>query len=168
MARINITQADVFQSILTRLQTALGLNDRQCFAVARPQDAPPIPPGGDYFATVAFGNGSFPDGEQTPANITEDTQAIVTVYNRLRTDSTNQDAYLLMDATRGLMPLKKLVLAALVGQDLTNKANQTFLRQWCHVTRSSIDIVKLGDGDGMPYGQLQLDFGISFDWDLTV
>jgi len=166
MSRIDVTQDAVLQSILTGLQTALSLSDRQCFEVARPSDAPALPPGGDFFCTVAFGDGRFPPDEQVPGNITEETDITVSVYNRIREDSTGHDTYLLRDAARGLLPIKKRVLAALVGDDLVDDSGNTFLRQWCHVVSSHIDILQVGK-ESLNYGLLQLVFGISWDWDLT-
>ena len=37
MARIDTTQADALDAVVLRLQTALSLNERQCYPVARAQ-----------------------------------------------------------------------------------------------------------------------------------
>lgn len=165
--RFDVEEVAVLQSILARLQMSLGLNDRQCYLVARPQDVPSLPIGGDYFATVATGDGTFPDGEQCPPNCMEETEVTVSIYTRIKTDSTGHDGYLLIDDARGLISIKKKVLKALVGQDLADADGAKFLRQFMHARRATApELVAVGKSD-IPCGRLQITFGVSFDWDLT-
>jgi hypothetical protein len=167
MARVDISQADVLQAILLRLQTALALSDRQCYPVARPQDAPSIPMGGDYWLTVSPGAGNFGPEEQADGNVTEDSDVTVTAYTRIKTDSVGHDTDLLLDAARGLLPIKKAILKALVGHDAVDADGNTFLRQLLYAqTATAADIVKLPNTEAA-FGRLSITFGLSWDWSLT-
>ena len=167
MPRADIEQADVLASVVTQLQSALSLTDRQCYPVARAQEVPSIPPGGDYWLTVAGGSGQFIDEEQAAGNVTEDTEIIVSGYTRIKTDSTGHDACLLMDDARGLLAIKKKILGALVGQDLTDEGGDTFLRQWLHARRSDAPELVIAGPDGVNCGVVRVTFGTIFDWKLT-
>lgn len=165
-ARIDTTQIDVLNAILLRLRNQLTLDDRTCFAVARPQDAPNIFPGGNYFLTVAFGDGTFNEEEQVTVNCMEATDFTITAYTRIKTDSTGHDMFLLTDSARGLLSIKKLILKALVGQDLQDDDGFVFLRELIKaIHASSPDIVNL-PSSGTQAGTIQLIFRCSFDWKL--
>jgi hypothetical protein len=179
MGRIDIDQATVLQAVIDRLQAALKLSDRQCYPTARPQDVPAVPIGGDYFVTVSPGGGTFDLEEQVPGvaateltaaiagNVTESSDVTVTAYSRIKTDSTGHDRDMLMDATRGLLPIKKAILSAMCGQDLEDADGNTFLRQLIYAQGCSApDIVQL-PGSEATYGRLSIMFGVSWDWDLT-
>lgn len=167
MSRIDAEQSDVLDAVVTRLQTALVLGGRQCFPVARPQDVPTIPPGGDFFVTVAVGDGLFVDQEQAEGNLTEDTDVVVSAYTRIKTDSTGHDKQLLMEEARGLLRIKRRLLAALSGQDLTTDGGDTFLRQTCHARRAAApDLVAVGR-EGILCGVIRVVFGVPFDWTFT-
>jgi hypothetical protein len=145
----------------------LTLTERQCYAVARPQDVPAIPPGGDYWLTVSLGSGDFADEEQVAGNVTEDTEIIVSGYTRIKTDSTSHDGFLLMDDARGLLAIKKKILGALVGQDLADEDGDEFLRQWLHARRCEAPDLVVAGRDGVNCGVIRITFGVSFDWKLT-
>lgn len=175
--RIDTNAVDALTAILTRLKSAMvsdpdnpnsaTLGDRQCYAVARPEDVTSVPPGGNYFLTVALGGGTFNDAEQIPQNCTEDGEFTVSIYTKIKTDSAGHDGYLLTEASRGLLPIKRLVLKALVGKDLQNANDYLFLREWIKALRSTPpDIVK-APNDDLPLGRLQITFALRFDWDLT-
>ena len=77
------------------------------------------------------------------------------------------DRNMLMDATRGLLPIKKAILSAMCGQDLEDADGNTFLRQLIYAQGCSApDIVQL-PGSEATYGRLSIMFGVSWDWDLT-
>lgn len=160
--RVDITEVDVVGYLLTRLRSQLGLNERSCWYTLDPL-AVDIPPGGDFYVTVAPGNSQFPDGEQASRNITEESTVQVTVYSRMRLDSTNHDDKLVLDAANSLYKLKKRVLAAIVGHDLTDEDADYFLRQWLHVLSSD----RPNYDKDKAVGWLTLHVGVSFDWDLT-
>jgi len=167
MARTDISQADALDAVVLRLQTALTLNERQCYPVARAQDVPSIPVGGNFWLTVAIGGGTFIPEEQSAGNVTEDADCIVTAYTRIRTDSTSHDRDLLLDDARGLLAIKKLILAAMCGHDLLDPEGDSFLRQLVFARNcSNPDKVNIPDATGA-FGQIQITFGIMFDWSLS-
>jgi len=163
MPRIDVTQDAVLTAVVTRLRDFLGLSPRQCFEVLVPENPAPLPPSGDYFVGVAPGSSQFPEGEQIPANCTEEWEIVVTVYVRMRLDDANRDTHLLHDPRRGFFALKRKILQALVGKDLTDAEGNTFLRQWTYAraaARPAFDREK-------SIGWWSLYFGISWDWDLV-
>lgn len=165
MSRIDIDQCTVLKTVTDHLRNELRLNERTCFeSLINPRNASP-PAGGSIFVTVSPGPGDFPPGEQAPGNITEEWSVIVTIWSRIDLDSTGHDEALLRDSVRGLYSLKLQVLKALVGEDLETEDGDTFLRQLLHVTGCSAPASGNYGGTNMAY--LQLQFGISFDWDLT-
>jgi hypothetical protein len=166
MARVDVEQVAVLTAVVTRLQTVLSLNDRNCYPVARSQDVPTIPPGGDYWLTVAPGGGTFVDEEQAAGNVTEDSEIVVSGFTRIKTDSTSHDAYLLMDDARGLLAVKKLILGALVGQDLVDEDGNTFLRWLLHARRCDGPDLIVAGRDGVNCGVVRVSFGVQFDWSL--
>ena len=167
MARTDISQADALDAVVLRLQTELTLNERQCYPVARAQDVPSIPVGGNFWLTVAIGGGTFIPEEQSAGNVTEDADCIVTAYTRIRTDSTSHDRDLLLDDARGLLAIKKLILAAMCGHDLLDPEGDSFLRQLVFARNcSNPDKVNIPDATGA-FGQIQITFGIMFDWSLS-
>jgi hypothetical protein len=167
MSRVDATQSEILTAVKTRLQSFLGLGARHCFLVARARDITTIPPGGDYWITIAPSPGSFHEAEQDYAQCTEDAEVTVAAYTRIKLDSTGHDYQLLLHASRGLIPIKRKLLQALVGHDLQiNEAGDTCLRWVCHARRSGgPDIVRAGD-DGVYCGRIQVDFGVPFDWEL--
>ena len=178
MSRTDIEQTDVIEAVADRLRAALELPASRCFPVARPMDVPAIPPGGDYFLTVAPGGGTFEEEEQMPGtaasgeteavagNVTEYASFIVSGYTRIKTDRTSTDKYLLLNDARGLFSIKKKILTALCGQDLTDGDGDTFLRQLIHATQAEPpDVVSLG-ADNLPCGRIAVTFGVIFDWSL--
>jgi hypothetical protein len=167
MPRIDIEEVAIWEAILLRLQTQLVLNARQCYLVADPNYVPSLPVGGDYFVTVAGGEGNFIEGEQIPSNCTEETVVTVSAYTRIKTDSTGHDGYLLLDDVRGLKAIKKKILAALVGQDAEDSNGANFLRQLIYAkTATSGEVVTAGKTEAL-CGRIQITFGLMFDWDLT-
>lgn len=169
MARVDVTQEVVLDRIIERLRSQLALNDRQCYETLDPNSPPAVPTGGEYFLTVAPGDGEFPDGEQAAENITEDWSVTVTAFSRIHLDQTDHDKEVLRNASRGLLAVKKKVLAALVGHDLAEQDTDTFLRQLLYISRCGRPELVSRDGAnrGIALATLQLDFGVSFDWDLT-
>lgn len=176
MPRIDVDQSVVLERIVDRLRSALDLTERQCFIALSPQHLPKMPKGGEYFVAVSGGGGQFVEGEQVPGNITEQWSVYVTAYSRIQLDSTDHADSLLMDDGRGLLKMKKRILAALVGQDLTVDTEEssgsseiapTFLRQLLFA-RSATEpgAAELNPGN-LQIGVITLEFGVEFDWDLT-
>ncbi len=169
MTRVDVTQDVVLDRFVERLRSALKLNERQCYEALDSQSPPSIPIGGEYFLTVAPGDGDFIDGEQAVGNVTEDWAVTVTIYSRVQLDQTDHDKETLSVAGRGLLRLKKDVLKALVGHDLAEEDDDTFLRQTLYAIRATRPelVSKGGATQGMALAVMRIDFGVSFDWDLT-
>ena len=149
-------------AVMAQLRTSLGLVSNQVFEVIDPLSPPSIPPGGDFFVTVAVAHGTFAESEQVPGNITEDGMITVTGYTRIKLDS-GSDTKLLHDSTRGLLGIKKKMLKALVGVDLQTDAGETFLRELVLAKVSSQPNYDPDKG----IGWLSMEFGVSWDWDIT-
>lgn len=165
MARSDITQTDVLTAIVLQLRSSLALNDRQCFETLEPLEPPVIPKGGEFFVSVAPGEGVFVDGEQAPGNCTEEWSIIVTAYTRIRLDSTDHEKSLLQDASRGLLILKAKILAALVGGDPTS-GGEPFMRDLIFAQQA--ERPRHGAmGKSRDIGSISIYFGVNFDWDLT-
>lgn len=151
--------------IVEHLRSALKLADSQCVEAIEPDAPPHIARGGDFFITVSPGDGMFIDGEQQIGNITEEWSVAVTAYSRIRLDPSDTDEKLLRDTARGLLEAKRLILKALVGQDLTDAddSTDTFLRQLLHAERCG----RPRYDDKQNIGWLSIDFGVHYDWELT-
>lgn len=166
MARVDITQDVVVERIAARLRSVLGLGERSVIEVAEAEDVPPLPPGGDWFVTLAGGDGQFETEEQAAGNVTEWQDVTVTIYSRVKLDSTNHDKALTRDERRGLYVLKTKVLASLVGWDATDTDGTTFLRQLIHARSATRPQVLQNPSSGVFLGRLAITFGCPFDWDL--
>lgn len=169
MARVDVTQDVVLDRFVERLRSALKLNEQQCYETLNAEEPPAVPIGGDYFLTVAPGEGDFIDGEQAVGNVTENWAVTVTIYSRVRLDQTDHDKQTLSLAGRGLLHVKKDILKALVGHDLSEEDDDTFLRQTLYAIRTTRPELVSKDGAtrGMALAVMRIDFGVSFDWDLT-
>jgi hypothetical protein len=168
MARVDIQQSDVLQQIVAHLRNTLELPPRRCYEVLEPLAPPLVSASGDYFLTIAPGAGQFVTDEQVGPNFTEEWSIIVTIYTHIHLDSVEQEHQLLVDATRGILGLKKLVLAAMVGADLNTPAasggesSDVFLRQLIHAI--SCDRPQYDGQKKLSW--MSMTFGVSFDWDL--
>lgn len=128
-------------------------------------------PGGDWWLSVSYSDGDtdrpmFDGGGD--GQLVETVYLTVTGYSRIKTDPTGNDSHLLLDATRGLLPIKKKIMQALAGQDPKDRDNAPFLRghlQPVHATAPSI--MTDGDTNKIYFGMIAVTFEIMFDWDLT-
>jgi len=167
MAREDITQDVVLQRFVERLRGELGLENRQCFETADALTPPRIPIGGDFYVVVSGGDDTFETGEQASPNVTVFWDVYVTFYNRIGTDQTDHAEELMRNIKRGLLSIKRKVLVALIGHDLTTTDDETtFLRQLLyakHCTRANV--LEDTQGGGM-IAMMTLTFGVDFDWDI--
>lgn len=171
MARIDITQDKVIEAVVFHLRRDFELSDRQCFMTIDPQN-PVVPIGGDYWLTVSPGDGQY-DDELMAAMIVEQCveHSIVSVfaYTRIQLDSTDHEALLLTEATRGLLTLKKRILRSMSGIDLKYDGDE-FVRELLTATYAhapSRGVIEQNDGPGLTIGMIGLDFRTVFDWDLS-
>lgn len=172
--RVDVTQATILESVLAELRTSLTLNESQCFEVADPAEIPPLPPGGDYFLTVAWGASDYSEDEQVPASligatvnslghVLEFSTLEVTIHTRTKLDRAGHDRYLLLEEKRGLLRLKPKVIGALVGKDLTDLEGNTFLRDEIAIRRSRPPEVWVQRSNSTVVGRLSLTFSCHFD-----
>lgn len=167
MARIDVTGNVALASVVTHLRAVLGFAPEQCYEVANPDAIPSIPITGDWWCTVAAGDGQFIEGDQDESQCSEQTEVIVTGYTRILTDQTDHAEDLLHDSARGCMEMKRQILRALVGKDLVTDTGDTFLRQYVWANRCSPATVGSLEGNDALIGRIQLTFRLEFDWDLT-
>lgn len=169
MSRIDITQDVVLERLVARLRDQLNFTDRQCYETLDPFSPPIIPKGGRWCVAVAAGDSAFVTGEQVAGNFTEEWTVTVTIYTRMALDPADHAEKWLRDAGRGMLVLKRKVLAALVGYDLTDPDDNTFLRIPLYATRAHRPLVaeRTGDGTKILLGMQSLEFRVDFDWELT-
>ncbi len=171
MPRIDVTQADVLQAILGHYRSTLLLDDARAFLVADPMQVS-IPRGGDWWLTIAAGDGVFDQAMMTGGVIeqcTEDSVFTVSGHVRLHLDDTDNDSQLLLHATQGLMPLKHTILKTIASVDLQVGGNE-FARELItprHATAPMV-VAPAGEEDGgLRMGLISVTFGLMFDWDLS-
>jgi hypothetical protein len=168
MARINVTGNIVLDSVVALLRAKLELDDSTCYVVDDADDVPDIPIAGDWWTTVAAGDGMFEEGNQDPSQCTEETEFIVTGYTRIATDRTDHAERMIQDPARGTMAIKRAILAALVGVDLETPTGDTFLRNQLYATRASRPSLWGKSGDESPIvARMQIVFRSSYDWNLS-
>lgn len=172
MSRVDVDQVQVLTSFVDALRLELPLTDRTCYITLDPPGLASFIPAGDWWVTVSPGEGVFVDGEQVAPNVTEEMTVTVTVYTRLRLDHVGNDTMLILDGLRGLYPLKKKILSAMIGRDLTlpwktDAGAETFLRALVRVVHSSAPQVAVAKHDAsLAIGFVTLTFVLPFDWDL--
>lgn len=160
--RVDTTQAGILEAVREiLLQSVDGLTEKNCFVTLYPD-----PQGGftdDLFCTISPADSVFPEGLQVGgAQFTcmEETGIIVKISTRIRTDRAPQQIEALVSPQRGILWLKWQLLRALVGADPTVNGNQV-VRQLLWARRCTAPRIE------DQYVSIELDFGVSFDWDLT-
>ena len=91
MARINVSENRILASVVALLRASLGFDESTCYEVASPDDVPAVPIAGDWWCTVAGGDGQFDPGNQDSSQCSEETEIVVTAYTRIMTDRTDHD-----------------------------------------------------------------------------
>jgi hypothetical protein len=165
MPRIDITQDVVVERVVARLRDVLDLPDSRCYETLEPLIDPQIPKGGDFFLTVSPGNGHYDVGMQNGGGrdqLMEQSSVSVTAYTKIRLDAADRATKLLHEVHRGVLPLKKKILDALVGVDLEDAEGNTFLRQPLYAMQSWAPRYNQDSG----IAAIAVAFGTDFDWDL--
>lgn len=163
--RVDITQDELMTLLVNFLRAELGLNESRCYETERPDVLPRIPSGSDYSLTVSMGDGTFPIEEQAPEQCNEEFDVTVMAWVRINLDAPNADTMLLHEAKRGTLPIKKLILQALCGEDTRRENGDYFLRSLLSAKRSIAPAAyeqKAGTVAGVG-----IVFNVSFDWDLS-
>jgi hypothetical protein len=162
MPQTDTPQPVAYENIVLLLRWQLGLNEARCYEVARPQDITTVPPGGDYFLTVAWGDSDYPRGEQFPGNFTENAQITVSIYTRVKRDRAAHDRFLLLDEKRGLLVVRNLVHAALINQS----AGISNIRSPIEAIHSTPGDLVQGGPDSVDMGVLRATYAVGFDCQL--
>lgn len=117
------------------------------------------------FLAVCLSDAEFPDDVQVGggAAATEEMSAVqVHIFSNMRLDQTGQMPAVLFDENEGLLELKRRVLRAIVGADLTGDNVNPLLSQLVPVRRAA---KPRKNPQGIWF--LTVEFGLSFFWDLT-
>ena len=128
LSRTPVSQADALQALVAKLRSDLGLSEPRCYFSLSPFVPPKIPRAGDYVIAVSPGASTFPEEEQHTAFCIEHQFVSTTIYTRVELDPVDKAEQLLLEATRGLYQVKRLVMKSLVGADLLHQG-QPFLAQ---------------------------------------
>lgn len=183
MPREDVQQHEVLQAVVTFLRTELSLNDRTCFEVLNPADYAEMMWMGtedNWQVLVGPGEGSFDMGlfhGGTRDQTMEAWQIVVGIYTRIALDETGHYKEALVQANRGILRLKYLVLNALCGIDLTDAGtsgdedNDTvFLRELIRPVYASAPVYLVDRDSERDHGpglvQMLLGFSVPFDWEL--
>ena len=123
-------QDAVLAAVVRTLVANLSISDRYVWETVIPLEEFGNLPSGDFWVTVSGGAGFFPEEFQAGGgahNLIEFAETLVTGDTRIKLDSTDRDDKLLHDLKRGMYPLKKNLLKALVGQQLYDDAGNALL-----------------------------------------
>lgn len=166
MTRIDTTQDTILTQIVARLRDVLDLPAHRCYETLEPLTDPPVPKGGEYFLTVSPGDGHFDEGMQAgggAAQLMERSSVSVTAYAKIALDPGDQATEILHEVSRGMLPIKKGILRALVGHDLQDEDDNYLLRSQLYALQSwrprYLPDAKIA--------MIAVGFGTDFDWDLT-
>lgn len=165
--RIDATQSLVVERVVARLREALDLSEGRCYETLEPLLEPEIPKGGDYFLTVSPGDGHFDEGMQDGggrAQLMERSSVTVTAYTKIRLDRGDHAAGILQEVNRGVLHLKRKILAVLVGEDLADEEGNLLLRHPLYALQSWRPRYLAKSGIAM----IAVGFGTDFDWDLLL
>lgn len=148
-----------------------SLDEKTCFLsfYSEPVKFPDL-----TFITVSPGAGIFPEQFQVGGGqhqCTEEMEIDVTIWNYHGPNQYGHDATKLVDAARGIFPLKNKILRAIVAADLQANyplgtgGTQPFLRDLVLAVRTSKpEHVRTENGNS--YVQLIITFKVVFDHDL--
>lgn len=165
---IDTTQSIVLSRIVARLRAVFSsLPERLCYETLDPMTPPELPRGGGFALTVAPGDGVFDEDEQVGGGeeqLHEKSSVSVTIYVRTKLDRPGDAYYLLQETNRGLLHLKKRVLAALVGHELKDAAGKPLLTSHIYAMRSWRPQWRADEAGGI--GMLAVAFGVDWHWEL--
>jgi hypothetical protein len=161
LSRTPITPDDALHYVIEAFKAAFTLDDRHCWPTVDPMmPLAAIPPGGEVWITVSFGDIEFGFDEADPDALLAQTVATVTAYTRFALDDMGHDDGLLLDATRGAYPLLRQLVAAIHGQELLTDAGQP----WCASLPRCVFAAKPDYNQEHMIGWVSARFQISWDW----
>lgn len=163
MAVVATNQVDVLNAVVARLIAQVsGLNSSTCFISDTPE--PPAASQNNLFVTVAPTGGRFDEEAQIGAGAAELIEYVgfaVTIWSAMKLDRNEHANYLLTDATRGLLAVKKSVLKALVGHNLQVTGGDALVAYIRAINSSPPGYTQGG------LGRITLTFSSEFLWDLS-
>lgn len=159
--RVQVTPEQVTHSLLEALRTALALDARQAWATVDPMvPISAIPPGGDMWATLAFGDLSFGFDEAGIDILFAQTEVMVTGYLRYVLDDLGHDEGFLLDADRGAWKVLRKIVKALHGVELLDDNGDP----WCANLPQCTFASRPDYNWEHAIGWVQARFAISWDW----
>lgn len=164
MARIATTQSTVLARVVARLIAEIDeLSESNCYEVAEPE--PTVERSHNLFCQVSIGDGRYDESAIDGAGfnqVMESGLVWVTIFSRMKLDQAQHAKQALYDASRGLLTLKKSVLAALSGHDLVTEGGDSILVNYMSPTSSTRP---LKDWD--KFSTVAVAFTTDFEWNLT-
>lgn len=156
-------QIAVLNAVVARLIAQVsGLNASTCFISDSPE--PPAASQNNLFVTVAPVGSRFDEEAQVgagAAELIEYAGVSVTIWSDMKLDRNEQAKYLLTDASRGLLAVKKAILKALVGHNLQVSGGDGLVAYMRAVNCSPPGYTQGG------LGRMTLMFSTEFLWDLS-
>jgi len=167
LSPVPTNQDDVLNAVVALLVANLAISERYVYQTLAPLKSIGNPPSGDYWVTVSPGDGDFADGQWQAGGgantLMELATTIVCGYTRIKLDSTDRDDKLLHELKRGVLPVKKKLLKALVGQQLTDTTGNNLLISLIQARHAETPNY---DNDKQT-GWITLHFATPFQWDMT-
>lgn len=159
-------QATVLEAVVARLRDQVQelRNESVCYVSDFPQ--PPQNVQHNFYASISPTDGQFDEGEQIGAGsetLIEQTGVVVTCYSRMKLDRTGKATHLLFHEDRGLLAIKKEILAALASHRLLDSDGNELLVAYMHASQSSAPRY---DPEAK-MGVMALHFHTDFQWDLS-
>lgn len=191
--RIDIDQADVLLAVTSRLRVELELNERNCYLVLSAADPPAHWIGNEdnWQVLVSGSAGTFDQGLFEGGGRRQVMEAwtfAVGIYTRIDLDESSHWKEAMLKANRGIYRLKKSVLHALAGVDLTideadeessteesstdeETSDEFFLRELIRPIHASQPVYMQpvnvdGEIGGPGIVQMIIGFSLPFDWNL--
>lgn len=165
-------QAAVLNAVVAKLRAEISgfASEVTCFISDTPW--PAVEVNDDAFITVCPKNAEFDDGLTVgggPHQVLEHAVFQVTYWSKLSTDQLEHARYAMLDSSKGVLVLKKLILKCLAGQQLysdyptnTRPLLTEFLRP--SMAQHAPSRQHTGDPD---YASMSLAFIGPFFWDLS-
>lgn len=156
------TQDEVFESIMRFYRGRLKLPTESVYPTIEPLSAPAIPPSGNFWISVALGDGQFPEEEQDDEQLREEIAFTVTGYSRIALDRATRETEFLFAKERGANYIKSRLLL-IVGHQLTDPEGTGIAasRVWARTShRATYDATQ-------SIGWVGITFGVDFDWHIA-
>lgn len=165
MAVVPTTQKTVLEAVVARLKAEVSELNGESLCYVSDYIDPPENVQTDLFAQVSPSDGQFDVDIQEGAgenDVREYAGVIVTVFSRVKLDRNGKTESLLVDATRGMLPLKRKIIRALAGRQLSSGGSDLLVN---HVFAQRASAPRY-DRD-LRLGVMSIFFSTDFEWDLS-